>query len=688
MSAENNDRRVLSTVTSASENTFHTATESQGAPSSFSSASSSATGSIPSATGCVGREERYRSPSDIGAAIPDAAFASSSRRSHASRMIPSVRPSSSLAALPSLVVFTWGRGEDGQLGLGDTSDRPAPTVVEALLSAPRGVSVRSVACGSGHTVVLAEDGTVYTWGRGDDGRLGHGDAGWKYVPRIAEDLLPGTGEGDDTCVEAVTCGSYHSAAVGEKGELYTWGGGMYGKLGHGDEEGHDRPARVAEMEGKVVVAVACGSRHTAALTDRGHLYAWGDRENGVAGHVRDDGGVARHVGDDNMVTTDGATGVGHQYVPLILDRLADKKVIQVSACGFHTACLTNQNDVYTWGEGKFGRLGHGTERNCHGPKLVEALIGRRTKRVVCGGFHSACVTEEGRVYTWGGGEHGQLGHGDKVNKLRPALVTALQGTTIRQITCGWSHSVALTSCGKVYTWGNGDHGKLGHGSKKKMSVPKLIEKLADYRVVDVASYNEHTAALVESSADLLHGYLGGNMVAVTPEYLNSFRVMLNDDDFSDITFIVQGEPIHAHRVILASRSAHFSAMFRSGMRESNQREVIIPDTPRHIFLLLLEFLYTDALPPVAREDAIDLYVAADLYGIERLREGCAVTLRRGLGPENAAVTLQAAEDARCEALKAICMEYIVGNFDIVSKSEGIRAVSHTLLLEILAIRPT
>jgi len=87
------------------------------------------------------------------------------------------RPKPSVARLhdEGLAVFSWGRGEDGQLGLGDTSDQDEPTYVDAL----RGVGVRQIACGSGHTVVLTVDGEVYTWGRGDDGRLGHGDNGWK-----------------------------------------------------------------------------------------------------------------------------------------------------------------------------------------------------------------------------------------------------------------------------------------------------------------------------------------------------------------------------------------------------------------------------------------------------------------------------------------------------------------------------
>jgi RCC1 and BTB domain-containing protein len=91
------------------------------------------------------------------------------------------------------------------------SDQDEPTYVDAL----RGVGVRQIACGSGHTVVLTTDGEVYTWGRGDDGRLGHGDNGWKYVPRITQSLA-----GQVVC--QVTCGSYHTAAVTGNGELYTW----------------------------------------------------------------------------------------------------------------------------------------------------------------------------------------------------------------------------------------------------------------------------------------------------------------------------------------------------------------------------------------------------------------------------------------------------------------------------------
>lgn len=243
-------------------------------------------------------------------------------------------------------------------------------------------------------------------------------------------------------------------------------------------------------------------------------------------------------------------------------------ILSTQACGFHTGCLTDDGELYTWGEGKFGRLGHSSESNCHYPRLVETLLGKQPRQVSCGGFHTAVVTEDGSLYTFGGGEHGQLGHNDRVNKLKPTLVQALEGIFVSQITCGWSHSVALSSPdGRVYTWGNSDHGKLGHGSGRKVSVPQLVDKLRDYRVVRVASYNEHTATLVEPFD---HNYMGGgfsgtgavNSVPVTSTYTSQIRALVNDEEFSDVVFIVENEPVYAHRAILAQRCEHFGALFR------------------------------------------------------------------------------------------------------------------------------
>jgi RCC1 and BTB domain-containing protein len=127
-------------------------------------------------------------------------------------------------------------------------------------------------------------------------------------------------------------------------------------------------------------------------------------------------------------------------------------------------------------------------------------------------------------------------------------------------------------------------------------------------------------------------------------------------------------------------------MFRSGMRESMDRAVIpIPEISYPVFQLLMEYIYTDSVK-IELEHAIELYIAADLYQLERLREMCCTVVRRNLNAENSGPLLQNATEAHCHILKEVCMTYVVDNFDVVSKTEGIKQVSHSLLLEILAQR--
>jgi Regulator of chromosome condensation (RCC1) repeat len=119
---------------------------------------------------------------------------------------------------------------------------------------------------------------------------------------------------------------------------------MYGKLGHGNENGSAVPKKVESLSSSTTTAalmqhVACGSRHTVAVTTTGVLYSWGDREQGVSGHG--DGGivVAAPAGAPSVALLD----LGHQLIPKLVERLATKRIVQVSACGFHTGCLTVRN---------------------------------------------------------------------------------------------------------------------------------------------------------------------------------------------------------------------------------------------------------------------------------------------------------------------------------------------------------
>jgi len=93
-------------------------------------------------------------------------------------------------------------------------------------------------------------------------------------------------------------------------------------------------------------------------------------------------------------------------------------------------------DILSWGWGKDGQLGHGDRRSEKFPASIEFLHGRRVQAMACGGWHSAVLSAEGEVFTWGSGRCGQLGHGDWASHRLPCIVAALQGKRIAQVCKG------------------------------------------------------------------------------------------------------------------------------------------------------------------------------------------------------------------------------------------------------------
>ena len=142
-------------------------------------------------------------------------------------------------------VLLHSTGEDGQLGLGNTDDQPLPCLVQAFESK----HIVHVACGSGHSVALTADGGIYSFGRGDDGRLGHGDEEWRYVARYC-------------LVIALPTVLLLNLQLG----LHTLTPPTHAYPSH---------RLVSALQGRRVVQAVCGSYHTAIITDAGELWTWG-----------------------------------------------------------------------------------------------------------------------------------------------------------------------------------------------------------------------------------------------------------------------------------------------------------------------------------------------------------------------------------------------------------------------------
>ncbi|KAK7241274.1 ubiquitin-protein transferase [Aureococcus anophagefferens] len=268
-------------------------------------------------------------------------------------------------------VLSWGRGDRGELGLGDrVTMRAAPTLVPALARR----CVTSIAAGKAHVLALcATQGharsALYAWGAGRDGRLGHDDYAHRFEPTAVAFFQVAR-----LRVRLVAAGDAHSLAVADATEdarerpgVYTWGRGAHGRLGLRRTLNKRRPHLVTEwppsFRGCRVVGAALGGAHSLVLAEeavppglvnpwgvRRAIYSWGYGANG-------------QLGTDAVVDSP---------VPRKV-KMPKFEVVAQIACGkAHSLALTVHGDLYAWGKGWQGELGHGDARLRVAPKKVDS----------------------------------------------------------------------------------------------------------------------------------------------------------------------------------------------------------------------------------------------------------------------------------------------------------------------------
>lgn len=215
------------------------------------------------------------------------------------------------------------------------------------------------------------------------------------------------------------------------------------------------------------IHIAGGSKSLFIVSQDGSLYACGEGTNGRLG-----------LGHNNNVSTPQQVPVVNQYIV---------KKVAVHSGGKHAMAITLDGKTFSWGEGEDGKLGHGNRLTLEKPKMIDTLKTKRIRDIACGSAHSAAITSSGELYTWGLGEYGRLGHGDNNTLLKPKLVQKLLGHRVVQVACGSrdAQTLCLTEDGTVFSWGDGDFGKLGRGGSDGCSIPHPIERLNGLGIIQI-----------------------------------------------------------------------------------------------------------------------------------------------------------------------------------------------------------
>ncbi|KAK8692950.1 hypothetical protein V6N13_070551 [Hibiscus sabdariffa] len=379
-------------------------------------------------------------------------------------------------------VFIWGEGTGNGLLGGSHKTQTTVTRIDALspkaLKSTVLLDARNISCGNKHAVLVTKQGQIFSWGEGTGGRLGHGVEADVSQPRLIGAL-------SGSSIGLVACGEFHTCAVTLSGDLYTWGDGSHnlGLLGHGTEVSKWIPRKVrGEMKGMHVSYISCGPWHTAAVTSTGKLFTFGDGTFGALGH-----------GDRSSTS-----------LPREVEALRGLRTLMASCGVWHTAAVAevlpelsgefSSGKLFTWGDGEKGKLGHCDKE----PRLVPSLVALSDttsfSQVACGHNITVALTDTGKVYSMGSDGHGNLGSSGS-SKLPTCVKGNIKNSRIEEIACGSHHIAVRCSDAKIYTWGKGANGQLGHGDKEDRNVPTLVEALKNKQAMRVVCGSNFTAAI-------------------------------------------------------------------------------------------------------------------------------------------------------------------------------------------------
>ncbi len=200
--------------------------------------------------------------------------------------------------------------------------------------------------------------------------------------------------------------------------------------------------------------------------------------------------------------------------------LAGQKVVAMAAGGYHCLVVTSEGQVAGWGDDTVSQLGDGGGFGSrrYSPVWTSTngvLAGVRIKSVAAGEYHSLALSSSGRVYSWGRNLSGQLGIGNVLNQNYPVAVNVtgvLSNKVIVSISSGLSHNVALSSDGELFAWGDNQYGQLGDGTKVARTSPVAVRTdgvLKGSKVVSVASFAAHTLVLTSDGVLVAWGINSG-----------------------------------------------------------------------------------------------------------------------------------------------------------------------------------
>lgn len=286
--------------------------------------------------------------------------------------------------------------------------------------------------------------------------------------------VPVTGVLAGKTVISTAVGAGHSLALCSDGTVAAWGLNANGQLGNGTTMPTSVPVAVTltgALVNKTVRAIAVGANHSLALCT--------DNTSGAYSVVAWGANASGQLGDNSTTQRLQAVAVTASGV------LTGKTVVAIAAGSDHSLALCSDGTVAAWGANAAGQLGNSSNTQSNVPVLVTAtgvLNGKSVKAISAGATHSLALCTDNTLAAWGANVSGQLGNGNNVNSNAPVLVSVagvLSGKTISAIAAGGDHCLALCTDNTTFAvsltaWGRNANGELGDDSTTSSNVPVAV----------------------------------------------------------------------------------------------------------------------------------------------------------------------------------------------------------------------
>ncbi|KZV36433.1 hypothetical protein F511_22188 [Dorcoceras hygrometricum] len=354
-------------------------------------------------------------------------------------------------------VFSWGSGVNYQLGTGNAHIQKLPCKVDSLHNSV----IKLISAAKFHSVAVSSGGEVYTWGFGRGGRLGHPDfdihSGQAAVITPRQ-VTSGLGA---RRVKAIAAAKHHTVVATEGGEVFTWGSNREGQLGYTSVDTQPTPRRVSSLKARIV-AVAAANKHTVVVSEAGEIYTWGCNKEGQLGY--------------------GTSNSASNYTPRVVEYLKGKSFTRITAAKYHSIALGSDGEVFTWGHRlvtprrvviarSIRKVGN-TVLKFHRKERLSVVA------ISAGVMHSVALIDDGALFYWKSSDP----------DLRCQQLLSLCGKSIVSVSAGKYWTAAVTITGDVYMW----------DSKKAKDEPPAPTRLHGVKKATSVSVGETHLLLVSS----------------------------------------------------------------------------------------------------------------------------------------------------------------------------------------------